>query len=239
MKDAAKLVHYPFIVYFLLFFLPTTHKMSLKSMIAASFVAMASAATTLTGDSFETSIAGKGAFIKFYAPWCGHCKKLAPAWDQLHGEFEDNKDVLIGDVDCTAEENKAICSQMGVRGFPTLKYFTGGDPSGENYEGGRDFDALLSFAKDNLGPTCSPANMELCNEEQAAAITAAQALSDDELDAKISGLEQQIADAEEKFKTAVEGLQKTYEGLMEEKDAAAKAVAPELRTLRSVKASKK
>lgn len=212
--------------------------MSLKSMIAATFVAAASAAQTLSGASFEESIAGKGAFVKFYAPWCGHCKKLAPAWDQLHGEFADNDAVVIGDVDCTAEENKAICSQMGVRGFPTLKYFTGGDPSGESYEGGRDFDSLLEFAKDNLGPTCSPANMELCNEEQAAAIKAAQALSTEELDAKIAALEKQISDAEETFKTAVEGLQKTYEGLMADKDAAAKAVAPELRTLRTVKASK-
>ena len=212
--------------------------MSLKSIIAASCVAFASAATTLTGDNFETAIAGKGSFIKFYAPWCGHCKKLAPAWDQLHGEFAENDAVVIGDVDCTAEESKALCSTMGVRGFPTLKYFTGGDPAGESYEGGRDFDSLLEFAKDNLGPTCSPSNLELCNEEQTAAIQAAQALSVEELDTKIAALEKQIADAEEKFKTAVEGLQKTYEGLMEEKDAAAKAVAPELRTLRVVKAAK-
>lgn len=210
--------------------------MSIKSIIAATVIGAASAATTLTGATFEESIAGKGAFVKFYAPWCGHCKKLAPAWDQLHGEFADNDAVVIGDVDCTAEENKAICSQMGVRGFPTLKYFNG-DPSGESYEGGRDFDSLLEFAKENLGPTCSPANMELCNEEQAAAIKAAQALSTEELDAKIAALEQQISDAEETFKTAVEGLQKTYEGLMADKDAAAKAVAPELRTLRVVRAA--
>jgi protein disulfide-isomerase-like protein len=212
--------------------------MSLKTLVAATFVACASAAQTLTGDNFEASIAGKGSFIKFYAPWCGHCKKLAPAWDQLHAEFKDNSAVVIGDVDCTEEVSKALCSQMGVRGFPTLKYFTGGDPAGSSYEGGRDFDALLAFAKDNLGPTCSPANLDLCNDEQKAGIAAAQALSAEELDSKIAALEKQIADAEETFKVAVEGLQATYERLTEEKDAAAKAVAPELRTLRTVKASK-
>jgi protein disulfide-isomerase A6 len=210
--------------------------MSLKSFVVASFVAAASAATTLTGSNFEESIAGKGAFIKFYAPWCGHCKKLAPAWDQLHGEFVDNDAVVIGDVDCTEEDNKAICSQMGVRGFPTLKYFTGGLPDGESYEGGRDFNALLEFSKENLGPTCSPSNLDLCSDEQKQAISEAQALSSDELDAKIAALEKHIADAEEKFKTSVEGLQKTYEALTKEKDEAAKSVAPELRTLRVVKA---
>lgn len=212
--------------------------MSLKSLIAASFVALASAeSTTLSGANFEASIAGKGAFVKFYAPWCGHCKKLAPAWDQLADEFTDNDAVVIGSVDCTAEDNKDLCSQMGVRGFPTLKYFTGGDAAGEKYESGRDFDALLEFAKENLGPTCSPANMDLCNEEQTAAIKAAQALSPEELNSKIAELEKQISDAEETFKTEVEKLQKTYEKLMEDKDAAAKAVAPELRTLRVVKAA--
>lgn len=62
-----------------------------------------------------------GWFIKFYAPWCGHCKKLAPVWDQLH---VNNKSQLnVGKVDCTSDLAGSLCQQFGVRGYPTLIYF--------------------------------------------------------------------------------------------------------------------
>ena len=208
------------------------------ALLAASCIGLASAGQTLDFNTFDSAIAGKSAFVKFYAPWCGHCKKLAPAWDQLHSEFADSGDVVIGDVDCTADGNKDLCGKYGVRGFPTLKYFVGGDPNGESYEGGRDFDALLEFAKENLGPTCSPSNLELCNDEQKAAIEAAQALSIEDLDAKIADFEGQLTTIDENFKTAVEALQKQYTELSADKDAKEKAIAPELRTLRIVKSAK-
>jgi thioredoxin domain-containing protein 5 len=57
------------------------------------------------------------AFIKFFAPWCGHCKRLAPTWDQLSAEFVDNKDVKIAKVDCTSDDNKNrdLCNENKVR----------------------------------------------------------------------------------------------------------------------------
>jgi len=97
----------------------------------------------------DTAIAGKGAFVKFFAPWCGHCKKIKPAWDQLAAAFEDSSTAIIGDVDCTSDKSKDLCSKFGVRGYPTLKYFTEStDPMGDSYDGGRDFDALKAFADD-------------------------------------------------------------------------------------------
>merc|ERR1711943_151867 len=67
---------------------------------------------------------GKSVFIKFLAPWCGHCKSMKPAWDQLMEEFKDSKSAVVADVDCTVHQD--LCGKHGVQGYPTIKY---GDPN--------------------------------------------------------------------------------------------------------------
>merc|ERR1719497_220609 len=105
---------------------------------------------------------GKGVFIKFLAPWGGHCKSLKPDWDKLMDEFKDSPTSLIADVDCTAD-GKDLCEKHGVKGYPTIKY---GDVSDlKDYNGARSFDELKKFAEENLGPSCGPKNLELCSEE--------------------------------------------------------------------------
>merc|ERR1712166_1195971 len=92
---------------------------------------------------------------------------LKPAWDKLMAEFDGHASALVGDVDCTAA-GKPLCDSNGVRGFPTIKY---GDPNNlEDYKGGRDFDALSQFAKENLKPVCSPSNIDICDATQKAEI---------------------------------------------------------------------
>jgi len=124
-------------------------------------------------------------------------------------------------VDCTAA-GKPLCDSNGVQGFPTIKH---GDPSNlEDYEGGRSYDDLKSFADENLKPVCGPANLDLCDDEKKAEIEKLQAMSSEDLDKAISEKEEDLAAAEKTFETEVEKLQKKYQSLMEEKDATIKAV---------------
>lgn len=140
---------------------------------------------------------------------------MKPAWDKLMDDFKDSKTSIVADVDCTAA-GKPLCDKQGVQGFPTIKY---GDPAGEmtKYEKGRDYDSLSAFAKENLGPTCGPANMDLCGAEEKAEIEKYQAMPDSEIDALIKDGDDKIAAAEAKFKSALEELQATHKKLEEAK----------------------
>jgi len=160
---------------------------------------------------------------------------MKPAWDKLMAEFDGSADRLVGDVDCTAA-GKPLCDSNGVQGFPTIKY---GDPNAlEDYQGGRDFDAMKKFADESLGPSCGPSNIDLCDDDQKKEIEKYTGMSADELDAAITTAEEGLKEAEETFKTSVEKLQKTYEGLMKTKDDAIAAIkAGGLGMMKSVKAS--
>merc|ERR1719454_1535817 len=97
-------------------------------------------------------------------------------------EFKDSPSALIADMDCTTE-GKALCDKNGVRGYPSIKY---GEVSElKDYNGGRTFDDLKKFAEENLGPTCGPANLDLCKEADAAKIKKFMDMSVERIDAKI------------------------------------------------------
>ena len=72
---------------------------------------------------------------------------MKPDWDSLGSAYADSKTVVIGDVDCTAS-GKALCDKVGVRGYPTIKFYNPPDEEGEDYKGGRiPGEALLDSAK--------------------------------------------------------------------------------------------
>lgn len=151
---------------------------------------------------------------------------MKPAWDQLADSFKSSKTSLIVDVDCTKDASKDLCSKYGVRGYPTIKYFTDStDPKGDDYNGGRDFDALKAFADENLGPSCSPTNIDLCDEDSKAKIAEYQAMDMAKLEAEIAEKSKAAEDAESHFKAEVQKLQDKYQKLMSDKDEAVKAAA--------------
>jgi len=140
---------------------------------------------------------------------------MKPAWDKLMAEFADSKTALVADVDCTAS-GKPLCDSNGVKGFPTIKY---GNPADlQDYQGGRDFDALLEFANENLGPTCSPDNLDLCDDDKKAEIAKFQELGEEELEKQVEALDKEIADAEENFNSELKKLQNNYEKLQKDKE---------------------
>ncbi|KAK7878005.1 hypothetical protein WMY93_031351 [Mugilogobius chulae] len=87
--------------------------------------------------------------VKFYAPWCGHCKKLAPDFEKAATKLKGT--VQLAKVDCTA--NSDLCSRFGVTGYPTLKIFRNGRDAGA-YDGPRS-EGLVQVMKNSLDLTRS------------------------------------------------------------------------------------
>jgi protein disulfide-isomerase A6 len=110
-----------------------------------------SAVLDLIPDNFDKiAISGKPALVEFFAPWCGHCKTLAPVYEQLAQDFAFAKDkVSIAKVD--ADSEKSLGKRFGIQGFPTIKYFDGKSEKPEDYNGGRDLESLTEFLSKKTG----------------------------------------------------------------------------------------
>ena len=105
----------------------------------------------LKTDNFDDFIKNnKYAFVKFYAPWCGHCKSMEPAYSKLAQRMKAETDgVAIGKVDSTVEND--LGTRYGVQGFPTLKLFINGEPV--DYSGGREEEPMFNWLKKKTGPS--------------------------------------------------------------------------------------
>ncbi|KAF9966584.1 hypothetical protein BGZ70_001893 [Mortierella alpina] len=103
------------------------------------------ASKSLTGNDFKSTIEQGTTFVKFYSPHCGHCQKLAPAWEQVavdHKDLQKTKNFKIAEVDCTVEGD--ICDENGVEGYPTMKLFKAGKAI-DAYDGGRSVAELSQY----------------------------------------------------------------------------------------------
>jgi protein disulfide-isomerase A6 len=104
----------------------------------------------LTPDNFDSYVDGsKDAFVEFFAPWCGHCKKLAPDYEIIGESFGKENGVVIAKVD--ADEHRELGTRFGVTGFPTLKFFPKGSTTPEDYNGGRSPEDIITFINSRAG----------------------------------------------------------------------------------------
>lgn len=186
----------------------------MKTALILAAASTSAFAIELTPDTWQTETAGKTVFVKFFAPWCGHCKAMKPAWDTLMSDFEGSDSVLVADVDCIGD-GKELCNEVGVQGFPTIKF---GNPGNlEDYKGGRDVDSLKKFASD-LKPACDIETLENCSDDQKETVEHLKATSVEDLKAKVKEEAKDRKSAETEFENAVKKLQANYQTLVSGKE---------------------
>jgi len=116
----------------------------------------------LTTDTFDAFIeANPLALAEFYAPWCGHCKALAPEYEDAATKLKE-KEIPLAKVDCTVETD--LCQSYGVQGYPTVKVFRGKDTEPSSYTGQRKSDAIVSYMIKQAMPAVSILDKETIEE---------------------------------------------------------------------------
>ena len=118
----------------------------------------------LTDSNFEKMVLESDDIwlVEFFAPWCGHCKNLAPEWARAATELKGK--VKLGALDATVHQSTA--QKYGIRGYPTIKYFgPGSKANAEEYDGGRTSSDIVTWAMNKFAENApAPELIELTEQ---------------------------------------------------------------------------
>jgi len=106
------------------------------------------AVITLVGKNFDKEVLNndKDVLVEFYAPWCGHCKTLAPKFEEAAKKLAGNKNIVLAKIDATANEVPSV----QIKGFPTLKFYPSNKKSAPiDFEGDREVEGIIKWLKEH------------------------------------------------------------------------------------------
>lgn len=132
----------------------TSLLLAAPSALAAGLYNKGSPVLQVGSKDFDSHIKNTNhtSIVEFYAPWCGHCQSLKPAFEKAAKSLSGLAKVAA--VNCDEESNKPLCGQMGIQGFPTLKIVRPGKktgkPSIEDYKGARSAKAIVEAVIDKI-----------------------------------------------------------------------------------------
>lgn len=123
--------------------------LALLNTCSQALYSSSSPVVKLTKDNFKKLVLDSDQlwFIEFFAPWCGHCKQLAPAWEKAAKSLKGV--VNVGAVDMTTDQEAGAA--YGIQGFPTIKFFGFDKSKPADYQGQRDDGAIVNYALEKVG----------------------------------------------------------------------------------------
>ncbi|CAK1588630.1 unnamed protein product [Parnassius mnemosyne] len=144
---------------------PTSQVQQKKKEVAEESWSQDSDVIHLTADTFDNVLTkAEHALVVFYAPWCGHCKRIKPEFEKAATRIKDEKiNGVLAAVDATKEPE--LASRFGVKGYPTLKYFSRGE---FKYDAGhaRQEEQIVNFIKNPQEPPPPPPPEKPWSEEE-------------------------------------------------------------------------
>lgn len=149
--------------------------------------------TIVTGNNFDMIVkdAKKDVLLEIYAPWCGHCKSLAPIYEKLAKRFADIDSVVIAKMDGTENEHPDVT----VQGYPTILFFPAAkDAASISHEGERTLAGLTKFIQENAKVNF---NLDIKEEEETEEIEEIEEAEDEDEDEEVEFTEDDGDDEDE------------------------------------------